>query len=321
MPVKHIQDKKSVRNFYNRNAARLSWLLAIMLAVIGLALILPPALAELTPGTVAVDDKINVSFSGLRLNRSTNTFDSLATLTNKSTVPINIPVQLAITTISSSTVTLANATGIQSNGVPYVNVPVSDGILDPGESVSNILLKFNNPQKTAFTFKHSVFGLLPKANHPPVANAGSDQSVPVGTEVTLNGINSTDEDGDTLTYRWRIVSQPATVTSQLDNTTAIAPKLVINRKGSYQIELIVNDGQVDSQPDLVVITTENSKPVAAAGDDQTVFVQQTAQLDGVNSKDIDGDTITFKWQLVAKPAGSQDCPAKRHHANTQLDAR
>jgi len=140
MPVKQIQDKKSVRNFYNRNAARLSWLLAVMLAVIGLALILPPALAELTPGTVAVDDKINVSFSGLRLNRSTNTFDSLATLTNKSNEPINIPVQLAITTISASTVTLANATGIQTNGVPYVNVPVSDGILDPGESVSNIQL-------------------------------------------------------------------------------------------------------------------------------------------------------------------------------------
>ncbi len=144
-----------------------------MLTVIGLAIILPPALAALTPGTVVVDDKINVSFSGLRLNRSTNTFDTLATLTNQSTVPINIPVQLAITTISSSTVTLANATGIQSNGVPYVNVPVSDGVLDPGERVSNILLKFNNPQKTAFTFKHSVFGVLPEANHPPKANAGT----------------------------------------------------------------------------------------------------------------------------------------------------
>ncbi len=305
MPVKQIQDKKSVRNFYNRNAARLSWLLAVMLAVIGLALILPPALAELTPGTVAVDDKINVSFSGLRLNRSTNTFDSLATLTNKSNEPINIPVQLAITTISASTVTLANATGIQTNGVPYVNVPVSDGILDPGESVSNIQLKFNNPQKTAFTFKHSVFGLLPKANHSPLANAGSDQSVPVGTEVTLNGINSTDEDGDSLTYRWRIVSQPSTNPTLLDNTTAIAPKLVIKSKGSYQIELIVNDGQVDSQPDLVVITTENSKPIAAAGDDQTVFVKSTAQLDGANSKDTDGDTITYKWQLMAKPADSK----------------
>ncbi len=108
-----------------------------------------------------------------------------------------------------------------------------------------------------------------------------------------------------MTYRWRIVSQPANSTSQLDNPTAIAPKLLIDRKGSYQIELIVNDGQVDSQPALVAITTENSKPVAAAGEDQTVFVKQTAQLDGVNSTDIDGDIITFKWKLVAKPTGSQ----------------
>jgi len=36
-------------------------------------------------------------------------------------------------------------------------------------------------------------------------------------------------------------------------------------------QLIVNDGKVDSAPDTVVITTENSAPVANAGPDQTVL--------------------------------------------------
>ncbi len=279
---------------------RLACLLFLMLAMINL-----PTWAATLSSPVVVSDQVTVTYSGYTLNRTTNTYDTQVTLSNKSSSTIEIPIQLAISNISQATVTLANASGVMADGTPYVNIPLSDNTLSPGETVKGILLKFNNPKRVSFTFSHSVLGVLPMANHPPIANAGSDSSAPVGNQITLSGMASSDEDGDNLTYSWRIVDKPDTSSAQLTSTNALQTQLTIDRKGNYNIELTVNDGQADSQPDLVAITTENSKPVAAAGEDQTVFVQQTANLDGINSKDIDEDIIIFKWQLVAKPAGSQ----------------
>ena len=49
---------------------------------------------------------------------------------------------------------------------------------------------------------------------------------------------------------------------------------------------------------------ENQPPVANAGADQTVLVNDTVQLDGSGSSDADGDSVIFSWSLVSKPSGS-----------------
>ena len=75
--------------------------------------------------------------------------------------------------------------------------------------------------------------------------------------------------------------------------------------GTYVAQLIVNDGTLDSLPATVTISAGNSRPVANAGPDQTVVVRQTVQLDGSGSSDADGDSLTFRWALTTRPAGSQ----------------
>ena len=141
-------------------------------------------------------------------------------------------------------------------------------------------------------------------NTPPVADAGPDQTVQVTDIVQLDGGDSTDVDGDLLTYSWTVLTQPAGSTATLDNPTSVMPTLVADAPGRYEIELIVNDGTVVSKPDTVTITTINSPPVADAGPDQTVFVTQTVLLNGTNSSDVDGDGLTFLWSFVAMPSGS-----------------
>lgn len=299
MPVEKSSKKWVSENFtLLKQLKMLGWLKVLILISLGLNS--GPIWAVLTQSPVTVSDQVSVSYSGLRLNRTSNTFDTLATLTNTSDKAIQVSVQLVIRNISIATVSLANAGGAMADGTRYVEVPFGDGVMDPGETVSGVLLKFNNPQKLSFTFANTVLGVLPASNHLPIANAGGDQSTAVGTEATLNGIASSDEDGNPLSYRWRIADKPANSIAQLNNASTIQPKLTIDLKGSYRIELIVNDGQMDSLPVIVVITTENSKPVARAGDDQTVKVQQTAFLDGVKSSDIDLDPLTFKSQLLTK---------------------
>jgi YD repeat-containing protein len=262
------------------------------------------AVAATPISPVVVTSQVAVVYTGSTLNRSSNTYDTQATLTNQSGTAIQTPIQLAISNISQPTVTLANPAGVLADGTPFVNIPVSDGTLSPAEVVKGILLKFNNPKRVKFTFSHNVLGVLPAANHPPVANPGGDTSAPVGQAVTLSALDSSDEDGDPLTYRWQLLEKPTSSNAQLDTNSSLQTQFTIDRKGNYRIELIVNDGKVDSQPAYVNVSTENSKPIAKAGDDQTVKVKQTALLDGGNSSDIDGDSLTYAWELLAKPGNS-----------------
>lgn len=148
------------------------------------------------------------------------------------------------------------------------------------------------------------FGLGQGGNTIPVAQPGPDQTVYVGMTVQLDGTDSTDVDGNLLRYHWTMLSQPAGSTATLSDATAIRPTLTIDVPGAYAIQLIVNDGTVDSVPDTVTLTTSNSPPVAHAGPDQTVLVTQSVLLNGSGSHDVDGDPLSFNWSFVSIPSGS-----------------
>jgi hypothetical protein len=142
------------------------------------------------------------------------------------------------------------------------------------------------------------------SNSRPVANAGPDQTTRVGATVTLDGSGSHDVDGNTLTFQWALTSVPAGSMASLSNPSGVGPTFVVDEPGTYIAQLIVNDGVVDSPADTVSVTTVNSPPVANAGPDQSVFVGALVTLDGSGSQDVDGDTLTFTWSLVTRPAGS-----------------
>ncbi len=139
-------------------------------------------------------------------------------------------------------------------------------------------------------------------NSPPIANAGPDQTARVGTSVELDGSASTDVDRQPLTYRWAL-APPNGSTAALDDLQAPRPHFTLDRPDSYLGTLIVNDGIEDSAPDSITVTTENSKPVANAGPDQSVFVGTIVTLDGSASSDVDGDDLSYLWSLTA-PSGS-----------------
>ena len=142
-------------------------------------------------------------------------------------------------------------------------------------------------------------------NPPPVAvAAGPNQPVLVGDTVQLDGSGSNDVDGDTLTFSWVLTAVPPGSTATLSDPTVVDPTFVVDVAGTYEAQLTVNDGSVDSAPDTVTITTGNSPPAADAGPDQTVLVTDTVTLDGSGSSDVDGNPLTFSWSLTSVPSGS-----------------
>ena len=89
------------------------------------------------------------------------------------------------------------------------------------------------------------------ANRPPVAQAGADQVLYAGLDgkasLTLDGSQSTDPDGDALSYTWAWVLNG---TAYLSNSLSLSLELPV---GVYRFQLMVNDGQVNSQPAMVTV--------------------------------------------------------------------
>jgi len=142
------------------------------------------------------------------------------------------------------------------------------------------------------------------SNHAPLAHAGSVQSVPAGSVVTLTAAASTDADGDSLTYRWSLVRRPNGSSATMGGSTQVSPTFTPDIAGDYVFSLIVNDGQVDSLASNVTITAANVAPVANGGSAQSVTTGSLVTLDGSASSDSNGDALAYTWTLTSKPAGS-----------------
>jgi probable HAF family extracellular repeat protein len=170
---------------------------------------------------------------------------------------------------------------------------------------------------------NSDFGIGANSlNHPPVAEAGSDQTVAEGSPVTLHGEDSFDLDGDSFSYAWVQIENgsPAVLLTGANtaNPTFTAP--IVGQNGAPGVvatlifELRVDDGNPQDQPApgftfanvvdrvTVEITNVNNLPVASADADQTVNESSAVVLSGALSSDPDSDSLTYMWAQVANGA-------------------
>lgn len=146
--------------------------------------------------------------------------------------------------------------------------------------------------------------LLNVGNVPPVAEAGTNIAALLGDIVTLDGSGSSDANGDQISFRWFFVSIPAGSSAVLVNNGSVTPTFQTDRAGDYVVRLTVNDGLADSENDYVTVSVGNSAPVADAGPDQSGSTESYVYLDGSNSHDLDNDTLSYRWNMLSRPAGS-----------------
>ena len=178
----------------------------------------------------------------------------------------------------------------------------------------------NGNQSTSDTVTITVSNV----NQPPVADAGSDQTIlQVGLTVTLDGSNSSDGDDGIVSYFWQQTAGPAV---NLSNTAAVQPTFVsptVAAGGESLIfSLTVTDATGDQNTDtcIVVVTLDNSPPVADAGADQTVNEGDIVTLDGSNSTDPDGSIAAYLWVQTAGKTVSLSNPTTAQPTFTSPDA-
>lgn len=102
-----------------------------------------------------------------------------------------------------------------------------------------------------------------KLNAAPVANAGIAQSVTTGVAVTLDGCASSDTDSDMLTYSWCFTSKPNASSAVLVNPNSTNPSFTADISGEYVLNLLVNDGKVNSAVAVVTVTASAANTVPA----------------------------------------------------------
>ena len=232
-------------------------------------------------------------------NQSVNELDPV-TLHGTASDPDNNPLTYAWTQLlpGAYPVTLTGANTL----TPTFTAPALNLGGAPGGTTLTFQLIVNDG--TVNSAPSTVSVNVTNVNHAPLADAGPDQTVPEGAPVGLNGANSADTDGDTLTYDWIQIDGPSVV---LSATNVASPGFTAPDVGpagaALEFMLTVNDGYGGVKSDNVVVnvTYTNRPPVADAGAAQTVNEGDTATLAGTAS-DPDGNPLSITWSQVSGPA-------------------
>ena len=145
----------------------------------------------------------------------------------------------------------------------------------------------------------------PPVNQPPVANAGTDQTLVLPTNSTTLTGTGTDPDGTVVSYLWDKIAGPA----QFVILSPTQPQTIINNlvQGVYQFELRVTDNLGAIDRDTVVISVSpapppNQAPTANAGPDQIITLPTNSLTATGTGTDPDGSIASYQWTKISGPA-------------------
>ena len=243
----------------------------------------PTAIISVSPDP---DNTTLTTATAVTLNGSGSSDPDGDTLTYEWSQPSGQSIDLSSTNTASTTFTAANP------GTYAFTLTVDDGSLtDSGEVTLEIVQADSAPSNRAPTASISV---SPDPDNTTLTTA---------TEITLNGSDSSDPDGDTLTYEW---SQPSGQSIDLSSTNTASTTFTAANPGTYAFTLTVDDGSLtDSDEVTLEIVQADSAPsnraptasisVSPDPDSTTLTTATEITLNGSDSSDPDGDTLTYEW--------------------------
>ncbi|HET9277312.1 MAG TPA: hypothetical protein VFN95_03980 [Flavitalea sp.] len=147
-----------------------------------------------------------------------------------------------------------------------------------------------------------IVDAMTTTNHPPIANAGTDQTITLPTNsVIVNGSGSTDPDNNITTYEWTKVSGPPSFS--INSGSAVQTQVINLVEGFYKFELKVIDADGLFSKDTMQVVVVNL--ASACTDCRIVFVSDRDGNSEIYSCKVDGSDI----RRLTSDAGTDEDPA------------
>jgi len=167
-----------------------------------------------------------------------------------------------------------------------------------GDYISQLIVNDGTLNSAPSTKWDSTLGHLP-----PVADAGSNQTVAVSSTVQLSGANSFSPDGESVGYGWIMLSKPSGSNATLFRNISADATFVADVAGLYIVQLTVHNSTYGSSvPVTVEITAaQNQAPVVNAGPNQTITlpVNQVTLLGTATDDGLPNGTLAITWSVVS----------------------
>jgi hypothetical protein len=192
--------------------------------------------------------------------------------------------------------------GLESN-VAQVDITVEESQSNETQASDLTETEVDTTNETS-TEQSTGTGALEQTNQPPNANGGNDISVEVNTQVELDGSQSTDEDGQIVSYKWEQTGGSKVDLKNADEKTASfdVPESAADSKLTFKLTVVDDKGASDSDDASVEVkAVENQPPKADAGGDKNAEVNTEVKLDGSKSSDQDGEIASYKWEQSDGP--------------------
>jgi hypothetical protein len=192
---------------------------------------------------------------------------------------------------------IINAAGQSTKSNPYFNHPV-----DLSED-TDFRIEPTVTDGSGFCSGYDTVRVTCLVNMCPLANAGNDFELSSGcnTSFILDGSNSLDPNGESLTYNW--ISLDGYISNIQNGTSDSAifniPDFTVDK--DLRFELTVSDGTNEDKDTLEVEFKFDEAPVADAGDSISTNLISVI-LDGSGSTDDNLSNLDYDWTSLDGPS-------------------
>jgi PKD repeat protein len=140
-------------------------------------------------------------------------------------------------------------------------------------------------------------------NHAPTASFTFAPASPqTGDSVSFDASASSDQDGDPLTYEWRVDG------GDVGSTTSPQFTYVFTTGGAHTVTLVAHELAAASEPFSQTVTVNTRPSASFTYTPANPYVGDAVTFDASGSSDADGDSLTFRWSFDGQPSVESPTP-------------